>query len=106
MRAIHHNDYDLHRYTDFVDILEYLGGSEPTEDDVWEIARICEEVPIFENRLHHVVLSEIECLYSNIDEFQSELAYVINARDTHLYIDGEEIDALDDFTQAIEKSDY
>ena len=81
MRAIHYKDY------------------------VWKIVRICEEVPIFENILYHLVLSAIECRYSNIDEFQSELAYFINARETHLYVNGEEINTLNDFTQAIEKSD-
>ena len=44
---ITYNDYDLAWYSGYCDIVEYLGGSEPSEDEIWEIARESSEVPNF-----------------------------------------------------------
>lgn len=102
--AIHYNNSDLVHYNAYVDILKHLGGSEPTSDEVWEIARKSEQEPVFENILYHLVFSAIEHEVEQLDRFELlDLTHCINARATYLCIDGESIESLDDFKQATDE---
>ena len=103
-KMITYNDYDLDSYSDYIKILEYLGGEEPSEDDVWEIARESERVPNFENILYGIVLCDIvslACFKYKIDMPLERITYFINARDTHLYFDNEEIYCLESFKELL-----
>ncbi len=98
---INYNDYDLHRYDDYMKMLEYLGDSdEPTEDEVWEIAKELEQVPVFENLLYELTINKIDRLL--LDNHGIELNRFINGRDTHIYIDGDELCDVDDLIKKIE----
>jgi len=97
---INYNESNLMHYEKFLSILEYLGGREPTDEEVWEIARESQEIPIFANILYYLVLSEIEYLVK--DQYSIDLTYFINAIDTHLYFNGDQISDLDDFQNITE----
>lgn len=98
------NYNSMPKYDDYIDILEWLGGNEPYEDDVWEIARESKQVPIFENILYNIVLSHI---YDKIkDKFgeNTNISYYINDIDTHLYIDGEKVYDIQNVIEALMQS--
>jgi len=78
--SIRYNDYDLPLYSASVDILEYLGGEEPTEDEVWLIARESEKVPVFENILQREVFMRLDDILTSKG---IECEYFINAHDTY-----------------------
>ena len=96
-----YNDYDLIKYNDYVSMLEWLGGEEPCESEVWGVARNHTDVPCFENILYGLVLSNIESIVH--DKFEINIDLFINGRDTHLYINDEEVYTLDDFKLEIKK---
>ena len=103
---ITYNDNDLTKYNEYIYILEYLGGQEPTEGDVWAIAKESENVPCFENILYGIVLCDIVslvCLKYKIDMSLEQFTYFINGMDTHLYVDNEEVYNLADFKNALLK---
>ena len=98
---INYNEYDSNKFEPFLEILEYLGGQEPDNEEIWDIAREYQEMPIFENIFYSVVLSQIESLL--LDQYGDNLKtnYYINARDTHLHINDEAIEELDDLKNAL-----
>ena len=107
MRIIY-SDYDLQKQPNFVEILEFLGGREVDDQEVWEIAREYEEIPIFENILYNKTLSDIE--FRAKEKYDIDIDYYINSRDTHLYIknndgDFEEVWDLDTFKEVIKENE-
>ena len=100
---MYYNEYDFHMSEDFADILHYLGGVEPSIDEVWEVAREYEKIPSFENIWYSLVLAQIEA-YTK-ENRTIEVDYYINARDTHFYINGDAIYSLDCYIKAIENKE-
>jgi hypothetical protein len=77
------------------EIAEALGCEEITEDDLWERARECENLPIMGNLYMDMLLSQI---IENCESFFGiELTTFINSIDTHLYLNGEEVTDKDKF---------
>lgn len=99
---INYNYYDLYMYDEYCNILEYLEGTIPDDEEVWDIARESTEIPIFEDIAYDLVLSRIkdklESTYDDID-----VTYYINSRDTHLYINTKEVYNFDTFKAIIEE---
>jgi len=56
---IHYNTYDLHKAPKYIDIIEFLGGTEIRDDHVWAIARESHDIPVFENIWYQITLNEI-----------------------------------------------
>jgi hypothetical protein len=100
---IRYNEYDTQNYKNYTDILEFLGGREVKDQDVWKIARKHEEIPIFENILYYKTLSDIKFRSKKLHDI--DIDYYINSVDTHLYIkinnEWEEILELSEFKDAI-----
>ena len=97
--SITYNEFDFYHSDGFYEILKFLGGEEPSDDEVWQLAREYEQTPVFENIWYRIVLSDI-C--SAIEEqYALEADYYINARDTHLYIGNEAIYNLNAFKHAV-----
>ena len=87
--AIQYNDYDIEWAEGFDEILTNLGGTPPDNDEVFEY--MCEtKDDIAANVYYQLVLSRIE---SDIEEKypDAEVSYYVNARDTKLYINGEQV---------------
>tara|TARA_R100000908_G_scaffold64068_1_gene46766 strand:- start:2741 stop:4798 length:2058 start_codon:yes stop_codon:yes gene_type:complete len=87
--AIQYNDYDIEWAEGFDEILTNLGGTPPDDDEVFEY--MCEtKDDIAANVYYQLVLSRIE---SDIKEKypDAEVSYYVNARDTKLYINGEQV---------------
>ncbi len=99
---INYNHYDLHMSDIYCNILEHLGGSVPTDEEVWEVARQDEEIPVFENIMYDMTLNRIE------DELAVKcpdvfIRWYVNSRDTHLYINTKEVYDLDTFKTIMEE---
>jgi hypothetical protein len=105
MGILRTNDWEMFRYSLFCDILEQLGGSEPTDEDIWEQMRESVEVPLAENYYYDEVLGRIK---AKLDEEGIESSYYVNSRDTHLhiYIDGcsEEVTSMSEFDDMYERA--
>jgi len=77
---------------DFVDILNYLGGEEPSEQEIWDEARKSCTPPYIVNIWYSQVLSRIEyMLVENFEVGNERIDCFVNSIDTHLYIDKKEI---------------
>lgn len=91
-------------YSSLIYILEFLGGSEPTEDEVWEVVRESDSVPNFDNILYDLVFLRIK---HEVKEKYPKIAieYFINDLDTHFYINGTAIYSLENFKFIIEQEE-
>jgi len=98
---IHYNTYDLHKAPKYIDIIEFLGGTEIRDDHVWAIARESHDIPVFENIWYQITLNEI--YNKTFESYGENLDYFVNSRDTHLYYQGDEIYDLSDFKDLIEQ---
>jgi len=98
---INYNDFDLgKRYDVFEEIISFLGGDPVDDNDVWDEAKESKEIPVFENILLKQTLERIEKLTeSNFYGRYEKLHYFINASDTHLYINDEEVSTLTEFKE-------
>ena len=95
---INYNSVNLTKYEGYRSILELLHLQVPTDQQVWEVAREHEEMPVIENVLLHSVLSEIEShLRYHFPDL--DISTYINCIDTHLHINGDMICNDDDLKQ-------
>jgi len=100
---IHYNEYDIEWLEGYNEILQHLGWDKITDEEVWDIAREYEKEPSFENILYDETLGLLHYLVSsNYNTLSS--SYYVNGRDTHFYINGQEIRTLEDF-QAITETE-
>jgi len=99
---INYNYYDLYMSDIYCDILKYLGGVAPTDEEVWEVARQSEEIPVFENILYSMTLSRIEDKLA-VKYPDVSIKWYVNSRDTHLYINTKEVCNLDTFKTIMEE---
>ena len=87
--AIQYNDYDIEWAKGFDEILTNLGGTPPDDDEVFDY--MCENKDdIAANAYYELILRDIE---NEIEEKypDAEVSYYVNARDTKLYINGEQV---------------
>ena len=96
------NESDWSCANDLVDIVEYLGGEEPSEEDIWVIAREYEDPPIMVNLWYREILAEIISLLMGRGIEEERMSYFVNALDTHLYLDNEEIHDLCELKEALQ----
>jgi hypothetical protein len=96
---------EMHLYNQFIHILEWLGGNEPTEDEVWEVARESECIPVFENVLYDIVLKNIK-LKLGKSHPNLLVEYFINDTDTHLWINNTNIYSMTDLLSIIETEEH
>ena len=96
------NESDWLCASDLIDIVEYLGGSEPSEEDIWAIAREYEDPPTMVNLWYREILVEIINLLMDRGIEEERLSYFVNASDTHLYLDNEEIYDLCELKEALQ----
>ncbi|MDU8924299.1 hypothetical protein RYD26_05150 [Pasteurellaceae bacterium LIM206] len=78
------------------------------DEEVWEIARSCEQIPHFGNLYQSLVLGRLESLFYQLTGRQESddeirLFIFINGFDTHFCIDGEAVNDLESFLAAVEK---
>jgi len=98
-----YNEGDLHKYPLFKSILEKLGSEEVSDQDVWSEAKGHNYPPNMANILYTLSAERIQEAINNKigdEDIDIELKSYINSRDTHLYINGDEINDLADFVQA------
>ena len=91
---LNYNKYDIEWAEGFDEILEGLGGTPPDDDEVFDF--MCEtKIDIPSNAYYELVLSAI---YSEIESQypDAEVSYYVNARDTNLYINGEQVNDWED----------
>jgi len=98
-----YNEGDLHKYPLFKSILKKLGSDEISDQEVWSEAKGHNYPPNMANILYRLSAERIqEEINDKIgdDDIDIEFSSYINARDTHISINGDEINDLDDFVQA------
>ena len=98
--AFHYSKYDSQKYPDFVRIVEFLGGEEPSDEEIWEMARQSTKIPVMDNIRYMLILGNITSL---LEEKFGIKNYFINGLDTHLYIGDEEIYNVDDLEAYLQK---
>lgn len=97
---INYNSINLIKYDGYRSILEFLHLDIPTDQQVWEVARQHEEIPLLENILLDLVLSEIhDHLTYHFSDL--EISYYINAADTHLHVNGEMVMNYEDLKEQL-----
>lgn len=77
------------------------------DDEVWEIARQSESIPILGNIYQQLVLDRVLsyfCQETGKNESDLTLFYYVNSIDTHLEINGTDICIVDDYWKCIEKN--
>jgi hypothetical protein len=83
--------------------LRYL---DDLDDRIWELARNSNEIPHFGNIKNDLLLYDItQELEDKYKKLNIETDYFINAIDTHLSIDQEEMHSLIDFRKMLETLD-
>lgn len=90
------NIVDYEKIADFLNI-------DVEDQEVWEIARESQEIPLFENIYQSILLSRIS--HTLNEEYGLQTDYFINGMDTHLYLyDGgySKIYQLEDILEYIE----
>ena len=82
--------------------IEQFTGSETTDTEVWKQAKQSSEIP-------HVGNILLQSTFSNIERWCEDnghkCTFFVNAIDSHLNINGEEIYSLSDFKNALEISE-
>lgn len=87
-------------------ILDHYNES-VSDDEVWEIARQFEDLPIFGNIYQRLVLNRVLfhfCEETGQDEADLDLFYFINSSDTHLAINGTDICTIDDYWHCVKRN--
>lgn len=75
-----------------------------SDDEVWEIARHCESLPVLGNIYQNLLLSRVLshfCEETGLDEGELKLFFFINSIDTHLVINDWDICTVDDFWSCV-----
>jgi len=113
---LNYNDYDIEKYKVMERVLSFLAsiceenkGFEITDQDVWDEAKGFIKPPNFGNILMEqtciAIAERIKWLYNKDNENDYNLSlkftYYINAHDSHIYINDDEIYSLEDFKQAL-----
>jgi len=99
---INYREDDLIKYPLFKQIISKLNGDEVTDQEVWEEAKISKECPNFEDILLNLSKDRIEALMSDrFRDLDLSLDFYINARDTHISVNDDEIYDISDFVQAV-----
>ncbi len=78
-------NYNLNSMTPYINEFEEIGeylGILISDDEVWEWAKTCEELPLFENIYQNLLLNGI-CQKVK-EEYNLDWSYFINGMDTHL----------------------
>lgn len=92
----------------FDDVSEYLHhwehllethGKEVLDVDVWNIAREADAPPHFGNIYQGEVLSRLKVATES--KYEAEVNFYVNARDSHLFVNGERITSVDVFYLAL-----
>lgn len=84
--------------TEWIKILEQQGQSKPTDKEVWEMVRCNPEPPHIGNAWMYLVLSQIQQWCT---ERQVDCDYYVNAVDSHLYVNGEEVYDFEQYVRTI-----
>ena len=90
-------------YEEWIKISEEIGvDGDPSAIDIWDAIRCCDEPPHIGNACMAHTLSAI-CSWC--EEKGYPVDYYVNAIDSHLYIDSDEIRTLSEFWQKIAELD-
>lgn len=110
---INYNEYDIESIINcnykagFDKILEYLQEESVEDEEVWEEARLSETIPDFASILIRQTFERLEDTLTYRNDYYSKLdlkiTYYVNNRDSHFYINGEEIRTLNDFKDLIRR---
>lgn len=78
------------------------------EDDVWQIARQYDEVPMMNNIYQSLVLERLTFLFCELTGLSStqdcvEIEASVNAISSHFYIDGDTISSKQEFFDKVEE---
>ena len=96
---IKYNEYDIEWAEGFDEILKELGGTPPDNDEVFDF--MCEtKIDIASNAYYEIVLSQIESLAQDKYRYD-DFSYYVNARDTNLYVNDEQVNDWEDFEGAL-----
>lgn len=101
-----YNEYDIENIAGIDKILDFLKDKRVRDENVWEIARESEEIPDFSNILIELTFENLEDALNDHDYYSKldlKITYYVNNRDSHFYINGEEIRTLNDFKDLIRR---
>ena len=87
------NSFDMSGHDQIELLLEYLGQSAVTQDDVWIAARVHTVIPIFENVLWRLTLDILKqaILHANPWLQHKDIQININCADTNIKILGDTV---------------
>ncbi|MCW9718562.1 hypothetical protein [Avibacterium sp. 21-599] len=92
---------------DWEEILFHFDAS-VEDEEVWEIARGCKEIPHLGNIYQSLVIGRLECLFFEQldlaeDDERIDVFTFVNDFDSHFCINGEAINTLDEFMAKVDE---
>ena len=98
------NAYDIERIQGILNILEVNGIDEPDSNDIIDYIKYNECNITLENVFIQLSFERLQLIVE--DELnEPEVSYYINARDSHFYINDEEIDDIVDYNELKKRFD-
>lgn len=96
------DDYNDNFTAMLIEVLRHINYSEPSEEELWESASQSVEIPHIGNIYLEALLNSVQayCTEHNID-----CSYYVNAMDSHLFINGEQVNSFDDFIESTKTDD-
>jgi|TARA_R110000787_G_scaffold164065_1_gene277165 hypothetical protein len=99
------NSFDMSGHDQIDLLLEYLGQPAVTQDDVWVVARVHTDIPIFENILWELTLNILKkaILHANPWLQHKDIQTNINCADTNIKILGDTISDVASYNSILNK---
>ena len=96
---INYNYFDLDKLPLLVSIASIYDIAEISDSTVWMMAKMSDEIPNFENILLKEYCERIE---ANVFSYElGHFDYFVNGKDSHFYLDGEEIKSVEHFKELV-----
>ena len=99
------NSFDMSGHDQIDLLLEYLGQPAVTQDDVWVVARVHTDIPIFENILWELTLNILKkaILHANPWLQHDDVQTNINCADTNIKILGDTVHDVASYNAILNK---
>ena len=99
------NSFDMSGHDQIDLLLEYLGQPTVTQDDVWIVARVHPDIPVFENILWELTLDILKraILHANPWLQHDDVQTNINCADTNIKILGDTVHDVASYNAILNK---
>tara|TARA_B110001454_G_C12613266_1_gene389630 strand:+ start:293 stop:610 length:318 start_codon:yes stop_codon:yes gene_type:complete len=99
------NSFDMSGHYQIDLLLEYLGQPAVTQDDVWVVARVHTDIPIFENILWELTLNILKkaILHANPWLQHEDVQTNVNCADTSIKILGDSVHDVASYNSILTK---